>query len=101
MPYKGTSEYDFKFDHDRFYEFFASLPVPAFVSEYAAPFTLVAEFDKASNMQSTGSTGKIAGLEKLYFNGTAERYAELMGAEYPETPHYRMNHRNKGFFKEA
>lgn len=69
--------------------------------KHEAPFTLVAEFDKASKMQNTGNTCKIAGLEKLYFNGTAELYAELMGAEYPETPHYRMTHKGKAFFKEA
>ena len=46
IPYKGTSGYIGGFDHDSFYEWFSSLKVPAFCSEYDAPFTLVAEWDK-------------------------------------------------------
>ena len=46
IPYKGTSGYIGSFDHDSFYEWFSSLKVPAFCSEYDAPFTMVSEWDK-------------------------------------------------------
>ena len=83
IPYKGTNKYDFEFNYDRFYDFFASLGKPAFLSEYDAPFDVVATFDKAQNMAaSVGSTGKKESLEKLYFNGTLDEYKKLMGAEY-------------------
>lgn len=80
IPYKGTSEYDFKFDHEKFYKMFANFPKPAFLSEYSAPFTLLAQFDKTSIFGA--NSGKIEGLEKLYFNGTIDEYKRLMGAEY-------------------
>ena len=83
IPYKGTNKYDFEFDYDRFYKMFADLDKPAFLSEYDAPFEVVAEFDKAQNMAaSVGSTGKKEGLEKLFFNGTLDEYKGLMGMEY-------------------
>ena len=83
IPYRGTNKYDFEFDYERFYSLFASLKIPAFLSEYEAPFTVVAKFDKAQNMAaSVGSTGKKEGLERLYFNGKIEDYKKLMGREY-------------------
>ena len=82
IPYKGTAKYDFDFDYDRFYDLFTSLDKPCFLSEYNAPFTCVAQYDKTQNFSSSHNTGKIKGLEKLYFNGTIEQYKELMGAEY-------------------
>ena len=83
IPYKGTNKYDFEFDYEKFYNLFSSLKCPAFLSEYDAPFTVVAKFDKAQNMAaSVGSTGKKEGLERLYFNGTLEQYKQLMGREY-------------------
>ena len=83
IPYKGTNKYDFEFNYDRFYSFFASLGKPAFLSEYNAPFEVVATFDKEMKMASSvGSTGKKESLEKLYFNGTIDEYKQLMGAEY-------------------
>ena len=81
IPYKGTNKYDFEFDYDRFYDFFASLGKPAFLSEYDAPFDVVATFDKAQKM-SVVNTGKKESLEKLYFNGTMDDYKRLMGPEY-------------------
>ena len=80
IPYKDTSEYDFGFDHEKFYDLFSSLKIPAFLSEYKAPFTVVAEFDKTSILGN--NTKKINALEKLYFNGTLEQYKQLMGREY-------------------
>ena len=83
IPYRGTNKYDFEFDYDRFYKMFSDLDKPAFLSEYDAPFEVVAEFDKAQNMAaSVGSTGKKEGLEKLFFNGTLDEYKGLMGMEY-------------------
>ena len=83
IPYRGTSKYDFDFDYDGFYDMFKNLGKPAFLSEYDAPFEVVAQFDKAQNMAaSVGSTGKKEGLEKLYFNGTIDEYKRLMGREY-------------------
>ena len=84
IPYKGTNKYDYEFDYERFYDLFSSLKIPAFLSEYDAPFECVAEFEKvqlmAANVGSTKSTTK----EKLFFNGTKERYKELMGAYYDQ-----------------
>ena len=79
IPYKNTSGYCREFDHEKFYKWFGSLDVPAFISEYDAPFTLVAQFDKRVNKSANGKNSKtIEGLEKLYFNGTREDYARLM-----------------------
>ena len=82
IPYKGTNKYDFEFDYDRFYSFFASLGKPAFLSEYNAPFEVIATFDKQQKFATYGCTGKIESLEKLYFNGTIDEYKQLMGPEY-------------------
>lgn len=82
IPYKGTNKYDFEFDYDRFYDLFASLGKPAFLSEYDAPFNVIATFDKAQNMDAVVNTGKKESLEKLYFNGTMDDYKRLMGQEY-------------------
>lgn len=82
IPYRNTAKYDFNFDHDKFYELFKSLPVPAFFSEYDGPFTCVTSIDKSSNLGP--NTVKIEGKEKLYFNGSMEQYKALMGREYQE-----------------
>ena len=82
IPYKGTNKYDFEFDYDRFYDLFASLGKPAFLSEYDAPFNVIATFDKAQNMAAGVNTVKKESLEKLYFNGTLDDYKRLMGPEY-------------------
>ena len=78
IPYKGTSGYIGGFDHEAFYEWFSSLKVPAFCSEYDAPFTLVAEWDKLKKRgnRRTMKPGKIK--ERLYFNGTMDEYKVLM-----------------------
>ena len=83
IPYKNTAKYDFNFDYDRFYKFFAELDKPAFLSEYNAPFTCVGSFDKRALYRDLSRLkGKSEGLEKLYFNGSLEQYRELMGKEY-------------------
>lgn len=78
IPYNGTSGYIGGFDHDSFYEWFSSLKVPAFCSEYDAPFTMVAEWDKLKKKgdRRTMNVEKIK--ERLYFNGTMDEYRELM-----------------------
>ena len=78
IPYKGTSGYIGGFDHEAFYEWFSSLKVPAFCSEYDAPFTMVAEWDKLKKGgdRRTMKVEKIK--ERLYFNGTMDEYMELM-----------------------
>ena len=78
IPYKGTSGYIGGFDHEAFYEWFSSLKVPAFCSEYDAPFTMVAEWDKLKKGgdRRTMKAEKIK--ERLYFNGTMDEYMELM-----------------------
>lgn len=88
IPYKGTAKYDFEFDHDRFYDLFKSLKtdlkINAFLSEYNAPFTCVAEFEKMQLMSvSVGATRKTI-RERLYYNGTADEYRELMGRFYDD-----------------
>ena len=82
-PYKGTHEYDFKFDYERFYDLFSSLKIPAFLSEYDAPFECVAEFEKPQLFAAFSST-KSTTKEKLYFNGSKECYKKLMGRFYKE-----------------
>jgi site-specific DNA-adenine methylase len=85
-PYKGTNKYDFEFDYDRFYDLFKSLKtdlkINAFLSEYDAPFTCVAEFEKTQLMAASVGSSKSTTKEKLYFNGTADEYRELMGREF-------------------
>ena len=78
IPYKGTGGYIGGFDHEAFYEWFSSLKVPAFCSEYDAPFTMVAEWDKLKKGgdRRTMKVEKIK--ERLYFNGTMDEYMELM-----------------------
>ena len=87
IPYKGTAKYDFEFDYDKFYSLFKSLKddlnIPAFLSEYDAPFTCVATFDKRALFRDISRLkGKKEDLEKLYFNGTIDEYKRLMGREY-------------------
>ena len=84
IPYKGTNKYDFEFDYDRFYELFSSLKIPAFLSEYEAPFTCVAEFEKTQLMAASVGSSKSTTMEKLYFNGSKEQYRSLMGRYYSD-----------------
>ena len=86
IPYKGTNKYDYEFDHERFYSLFESLKndlnIPAFLSEYDAPFTCVAEFEKMKLMSvSVGATRKTC-KERLFYNGSPAEYRALMGADY-------------------
>ena len=83
IPYKGTAEYDFDFDYERFYRMFETLGKPAFLSEYESSYTCVGKFNKRALLcKASRKNGKREGLEKLYFNGTIDEYKRLMGAEY-------------------
>ena len=78
IPYNGTSGYIGGFDHEAFYEWFSSLKVPAFCSEYDAPFTMVAEWDKFKKKGDRRKMNVEKIKERLYFNGTMDEYMELM-----------------------
>lgn len=86
IPYKGTNKYDFEFDYEKFYDLFKSLKtdlnINAFSSEYDAPFTCVAEFEKTQLMAASVGATKKTSKERLYYNGSADEYRELMGADY-------------------
>ena len=86
IPYRGTNKYDFEFDYDRFYALFKSLKtdlkINAFLSEYDAPFTCVAEFEKTQLMAAAVGATKKTSKERLYYNGTPAEYRALMGVEY-------------------
>ena len=88
IPYKGTNKYDFEFDYDRFYSLFKSLKtdlnINAFLSEYDAPFTCVAEFEKTQLMAAAVGSSKTTSREKLYYNGSADEYRALMGRNFDE-----------------
>ena len=88
IPYKGTNKYDFEFDYDRFYALFKSLKtdlnINAFLSEYDAPFTCVAEFEKTQLMAAAVGSSKTTSREKLYYNGSADEYRALMGRNFDE-----------------
>ena len=86
IPYKGTNKYDFEFDYDRFYDLFKSLKtdlkINAFLSEYDAPFTCVAEFEKTQLMAASVGATKKTSKERLFYNGSPAEYRDLMGADY-------------------
>lgn len=86
IPYKGTNKYDFEFDYDRFYDLFKSLKtdlkINAFLSEYDAPFTCVAEFEKTQLMAASVGATKKTSKERLFYNGSPAEYRALMGADY-------------------
>ena len=86
IPYKGTNKYDFEFDYEKFYDLFKSLKkdlnINAFLSEYDAPFTCVAEFEKTQLMAASVGATKKTSKERLYYNGSADEYRELMGDDY-------------------
>lgn len=86
IPYKGTNKYDFEFDYEKFYNLFKSLKtdlkINAFLSEYDAPFTCVAEFEKTQLMAASVGATKKTSKERLFYNGSPAEYRDLMGADY-------------------
>jgi site-specific DNA-adenine methylase len=68
IPYKGTGEYkEGGFNHDAFYEWFANLDYPAYLSEYNAPFEQVHAFKHRSSLSATNNKKQV--VEKIFFNG--------------------------------
>jgi len=73
VPYKGTGEYkEGGFDHDSFYDWFANIPYPAYLSEYDAPFECVERFSHRSSLSATNNKKKT--IESIFWNGKGEIY---------------------------
>ena len=71
IPYKGTGEYkEGGFDHDKFYQWFANLPYPAYLSEYDAPFEKIEMFRHRSSLSATNNKKKV--YESIFWNGKGE-----------------------------
>lgn len=71
IPYKGTGEYkEGGFNHDAFYEWFANLEHPAYLSEYDAPFEKIEMFKHRSSLSATNNKKKV--FESIYWNGKGE-----------------------------
>ena len=67
-PYSNTAEYkEGGFDSDKFFEWFANLPFPAYLSEYNAPFEVIEQYAHRSTLSATNNAKKT--IEKLYWNG--------------------------------
>jgi len=68
IPYKGTGEYkEGGFNHDAFYEWFANLEYPAYLSEYDVPFEKIEMFKHRSSLSATNNKKKT--FESIFWNG--------------------------------
>jgi len=71
IPYKGTGEYkEGGFNHDAFYEWFANLDYPAYLSEYDAPFEKIEMFKHRSSLSATNNKKKV--FESIFWNGKGD-----------------------------
>jgi site-specific DNA-adenine methylase len=71
IPYKGTGEYkEGGFNHDAFYEWFANLDYPCYLSEYDAPFEKIEMFAHRSSLSATNNKKKV--FESIFWNGKGE-----------------------------
>jgi len=71
IPYKGTGEYkEGGFDHNAFYEWFANLEHPAYLSEYDAPFEKIEMFKHRSSLSATNNKKKV--FESIFWNGKGD-----------------------------
>lgn len=71
IPYKGTGEYkEGGFNHDAFYEWFANLDYPCYLSEYDAPFEKIEMFAHQSSLSATNNKKKV--FESIFWNGKGE-----------------------------
>ena len=71
IPYKWTGEYkEGGFNHDSFYEWFANLEYPAYLSEYDAPFEKIEMFAHRSSLSATNNKKKV--FESIFWNGKGE-----------------------------
>lgn len=76
-PYKGTGEYkEGGFDFDKFDEWFANIPYPAYLSEYDAPFAQVHAFTHRSSLSATNNKKKT--IEKIFWNGKGSHYKSTL-----------------------
>ena len=65
---KGTGEYkDGGFNHSEFYKWFDSIENPAYLSEYNAPFEIIAQHSHRSTLSATNNKRKVK--ERLFWNG--------------------------------
>lgn len=68
IPYKGTAIYkEGCFIHDEFYQWFANLEYPAYLSEYDAPFEKIEMFKHRSSLSATNNKKKV--FESIFWNG--------------------------------
>jgi hypothetical protein len=68
IPYKGTGEYkEGGFNHDAFYDWFANLPYPAYLSEYDSPFEKIEMFRHRSSLSATNNKKQV--FESIFWNG--------------------------------
>ena len=71
IPYKGTGEYkEGGFNHDAFYDWFANLPYPAYLSEYDAPFEKIEMFRHRSSLSATNNKKQV--FECIFWNGKGD-----------------------------
>lgn len=71
IPYKGTGEYkEGGFNHDAFYDWFANLEHPAYLSEYDAPFEKIEMFKHRSSLSATNNKKKV--FESIFWNGKGD-----------------------------
>ena len=71
IPYKGTGEYkEGGFNHDAFYEWFANLDYPAYLSEYDAPFEKIEMFRHRSSLSATNNKKQV--FESIFWNGKGD-----------------------------
>ena len=71
IPYKGTGEYkEGNFNHEQFYEWFANLEYPAYLSEYDAPFEKIEMFKHRSSLSATNNKKKV--FESIFWNGKGD-----------------------------
>lgn len=71
IPYKGTVEYkEGSFNHDTFYQWFANLDYPAYLSEYDAPFEKIEIFKHRTSLSVTKKKQKV--FESIFWNGKGE-----------------------------
>lgn len=71
IPYKGTGEYkEGGFNHEEFYQWFANLDYPCYLSEYDAPFEKIETFKHRSSLSATNNKKKV--FESIYWNGKGE-----------------------------
>lgn len=73
-PYEYARRYPVKgqgvknaFNHEEFYQWFANLPYPAYLSEYDAPFEKIEMFSHRSSLSAINNKKKV--YESIFWNG--------------------------------